>query len=90
MSVLVLLAPLLLWHAPVLLAAAAGNHSSAQAPLRFPPWGPTPVPTFDFYVAAFFWPPSTVPLDAQGRARHIVHMKQAAPGMWTHGLWPSK
>lgn len=59
-----------------------------------PPRSPHPPPaapgTFDYYILSLFWPPSAVPLDAQGRARHLMHQHIASVGFWTHGLWPSR
>ena len=45
---------------------------------------------FDFYFFALSWPPSAVPIEAHGRARHIMHQGEANAGFWTHGLWPQK
>ena len=51
---------------------------------------PNPIAAFDYYVFAAFWPPASIPAEAQGRARHIIHEQVAAPSFWTHGLWPAK
>ena len=64
------------------------NSSSSSNGLSGP--SPSPPGVFDFYHYAVFWPPSTVPEDAQGRARATIRTAVAAPGFWLHGLWPEK
>jgi ribonuclease I len=43
---------------------------------------------FDFWLLALSWPPSVLPRSQHSWAQHAIARHEAAPGMWTHGLWP--
>jgi ribonuclease I len=69
-------------------ATSSAHHHSLRVAAGPPP--PPPAQPWDMLIYSAFWPPTAVPVDAHSRARHIIHMKQAYAGFWTHGLWPSK